>query len=49
MRMTVIPILVGAIGTVSKDLEKENGGIENQRKNRDHPDQYIFKISYLDT
>ena len=36
-------IVIGALGT-PQELEKENGGIEDQRKNRNPPDQSIVKI-----
>ena len=32
MNVTVIPIVVGALGTLPKDLEKKIGGIGNWRK-----------------
>ena len=46
MGMTVILIVIGALGTVSKEnVEKleirrnwKSGGIGNQEKNRNHPD-----------
>ena len=37
------PIVVGALGMVSKELEKKTVGIKKQRKTRDHPDHSIFK------
>ena len=44
-RVTVIPIVVGALGSVPKSLGEETGGIGNQKKNRDHPDFTIAEIS----
>ena len=45
MRVTVIPIVIGALRSVLKGLEKKNtGGIENQRKNRDNPGHSICII-----
>ena len=41
MRVTVIPIVDSALGTVLKGLKK---GLENQRKNRDNPYQSFVKI-----
>ena len=41
----IIPILVGAQGTVLKGFKK-SGGHGNQRKNRDHPDHSIVEIGY---
>ena len=40
----VAGIVVGALGLVPKNSEKKTGGIGNQRKNRDHPDNSIFNI-----
>ena len=42
IRLTVIPILIGVLGTVFKGLEKEIGRVGNRRSNRDHPDHSIF-------
>ena len=44
MRVTVIPVVFGALGTVSKGLEKGTGINENQRKNRDHTNYSIVEI-----
>ena len=43
MKVTVIPIVIGALGTISKVLIK---GLEdkNQRMNRSHSDYSIIKI-----
>ena len=43
MKLTVIPIVIGALGTIPKGLVK---GLEdrNQRKSRDHLDYSIIKI-----
>ena len=38
MRVTVISIVIGALRTLPKGIEKKTGGIENQRKNRNHLD-----------
>ena len=43
--MTAIPIVVGALGTVSNGFEKKNERIGNQRNNRDHLDSSIVVIS----
>ena len=45
MKLTMIPIVVGALGTVPKGLEKKTLGIGNQRKNQNNPDHSIGKIS----
>ena len=43
IKITVIPIVVGAFGMYSKILKKKYGGFENQ-KNRDYRDHSIVKI-----
>ena len=48
MLVRVILIVVGALGTVPKVLEKKTEGIRNHRKKGDHPDYSIvtqFKYS----
>ena len=42
--MTVIPVIIGVLGTIPKDLEKGTGRLRNQKKSGDHPDYSIFKI-----
>ena len=42
--MTVIPIVIGALGTVTIGLLKSTGGIGNKRMSRDHPNCSIVKI-----
>ena len=37
MRLLVIPVVIGALGTVPKSLEKGTGNVGNQRMNQDHP------------
>ena len=44
MKLTVIPIVTGALGTVPKNLERGIGTIENQIKNRDHQNDIIVVI-----
>ena len=44
MKVKVIPIVVGAQGTVSKRLRKETGGTGNYRNNCDHSDSSIVEI-----
>ena len=45
MKLTVIPILVGALGAVGPQrLGKEIGGVRDQRKNQDQPNHDIIKI-----
>ena len=41
----MILIVIGALGMVLKGWKKKTGGIANQRKNQDHPDCSIVKIS----
>ena len=43
MRVTVMPIVVSALGMVLKGFEKRLG-IGNKWKNRDHPEHYFVKI-----
>ena len=43
--MTMIPILVRALGTATKGLEKYIGGIGNHKKNPDQTDHSIAKAS----
>ena len=42
--MTVIPVVVGSLGTVPKSQEKKSEGIENQREYRECPDRSIVSI-----
>ena len=42
--MTVIPIVIKALGIVPKGLGGKIRGIGNQKKNRDHPDYDIIKL-----
>ena len=44
MKVTVIPIVVGALGTVPKGIGKGTGGLGNKRISRDHPNYIIIKI-----
>ena len=44
MKVTVIPMVVVALGTVTKGLGENIGGIGNQWKNRDYPDHSIVEI-----
>ena len=39
MKLTVITVIFGVLGTISKGLETVN-----QRKKRDHPNHYTFDI-----
>ena len=41
--MTIIAIVIGAFGTVTKGLLKEPEGLGNERTSGDHPNYYIFK------
>ena len=40
MKVTIIPIVIGAFGTVTKGLLK---GLENKRMGGDHPNYYIIE------
>ena len=44
MKVMVIPIVIGALGTILKRLGKDTGRLRNQRASRDHPDYTIIKI-----
>ena len=41
MKVTVIPVVLGTLGTALKDVEKKTGGIGDQRKNQDNSDHSI--------
>ena len=45
MKVTVIPIILGALRAVSESWKKKARIIEDQMKNRYHPDHSIMKIS----
>ena len=48
MKVTVIPVVVDVLGTVSTELKKKKKETEltgNQRKNRDHPGHSTVKIN----
>ena len=44
MKVTVIPVVVGAHGTIPKGLEKGSERLGNERMNRNCPDYSIIKI-----
>ena len=44
MKVTSIPIVVGALGTISQRIGKRSGRLRNQRTSKDHPDDSITKI-----
>ena len=44
-KITVIPIVICALGTIPKKLGKRTGRLGNKRKNGDHPDNSIIKVS----
>ena len=41
----LILIVIGVLGTISKELVKGLENLKNERMSRDHPDYYIIKIS----
>ena len=45
MKVTVIPILIGTLGTVTKMIDKRNGGLENKGTIGGHRNDSIIKIS----
>ena len=44
MKVTVIPIVFGILGMVSKDMVKESGGSGGQKTNGDHPGHNTAEI-----
>ena len=45
MKVTLILIIIGALGMVLKNLVRGTGRIGSQRMNRDHPNYCIAKIA----
>ena len=43
MKLTIIPIEIGAFGTVTKGLLEGTGGLGNWRTSEDHPNYYIIE------
>ena len=43
MKVTIIPIVIGIFGTVTKGLLKGTGGLKNNRTSGDHPNYYIIE------
>ena len=43
--MTFIPIIIGALGTVTEGLKKGLKGFLNKRTSGDHPNYCIIEIS----
>ena len=43
MKVTIIPIVIGAFGTVTKRITKGTGGLGSWRTSGDHPNYYIIK------
>ena len=44
MKVTVIPIVIGAIGTVTEGLLKKTGRLRNKGSSEDNPNYSIVKI-----
>ena len=44
MKVTVIPIVIGALGTVTKGLLQRTGGLGNKRMGGDHLNYSIVEI-----
>ena len=44
MKVTIIPIVTGALGTVTKGLIRGTGGVGNNRTSGDHPNYCIIEI-----
>ena len=45
MMLIVIPVVIGALCTVTKSLGKGTKGLANERTSVDHPNDRIIKIS----
>ena len=45
MKVTVMPIVSGALGTITKKIGKETEGIGNKNRSGDNPNYGIMKIS----
>ena len=43
MHVTIIPIVIGTFGTVTKRITKGTGGLGSWRTSRDHPNDYIIE------
>ena len=43
MKVTIIPIVIGAFGTVTKGLLKGTGGLGSWRTSGDHPEYNIIE------
>ena len=43
MLVTIIPIVIGAFGTVTKRITKGTGGLGSWRTSGDHPNYYIIE------
>ena len=44
MKMKVIPIVIGALGTILKKIGKRTGGLVNKKTIGDHTNYNIIKI-----
>ena len=44
MKVTVIPNVIGVLGTIPKIFDKRTGRLGNKRTGGDHPDYRIIKI-----
>ena len=44
MKVTVIPIVIGALGMIPKRLGKGPGRVGNRRTSSDHPNYSMLKI-----
>ena len=45
MKVTVMPIVIGALGMLSSGMEKGSRAVGNRRKNPDHSDCNMGKIA----
>ena len=44
MKVTVIPIVIGALGKVTKELVKKNGGLGTKKTSGNNPNYSIAEI-----
>ena len=45
MKVTLIPTVIGTLGTILKMIGKATGRLEKKKTSEDHPNYSIIKIS----
>ena len=45
MKVTIVPIMIGALGTITKGIIKKPGGLGSWRTGRDYPNDSITENS----